>query len=197
MPQDRRKNIALTGFMAVGKSTVGRRLARRLKRPFVDLDHAIEAKEGISVEEIFSRKGETHFRRVEKATLKEILRGDEQVIATGGGAIMDEGNLRLLRDRSLLIHLTASPQSLLRRSGPNSSRPLLKGSHRLERIEDLLAQRDGAYRQAHISIDTSALSVNKVVEKIIEEMRLQQGEGANPGARIQKPEAGKTDNSEC
>ncbi len=168
--QNNQKNIALTGFMAVGKSVVGRKLAQKLKRPFVDLDRVIEAREGIPVEEIFNRKGEAHFRKVEKETLEEILGRNEQVIATGGGAIMEEGNLRLLRERSLLICLMASPQSLLRRSGPHTRRPLLRGANKLKRIEELLTQREALYRQAHISIDTSSLSVNKVVERIMKEI---------------------------
>ena len=79
LPQSSKKNIALTGFMAVGKSVVGRRLARRLKRPFVDLDQAIERTEGMRVEEIFNRKGEAYFRKAEKQTLREILRQGGQV----------------------------------------------------------------------------------------------------------------------
>ena len=167
LPQSRNKNIAITGFMAVGKSVVGRRLAQRLKRPFVDLDHAIEDREGVRVEEIFRLKGEAYFRKVEKETLKEILSRDGQVIATGGGAVTDEENLQLLKGRSVLVYLTASPERLLQRSGPDPHRPLLKGANRLKRIEELLGQRERVYREAHISIDTEHVPVAKVVDEII------------------------------
>ncbi|MGH7828975.1 MAG: shikimate kinase [Candidatus Binatia bacterium] len=161
------KNIALIGFMAVGKSVVGQRLARRLKRPFVDLDRAIETKEGMKVAEIFARRGEAYFRRVERETAQEILGRDRQVIAAGGGAVVDEENLSLFKQRSLLICLTAPPEILLRRVGRRNERPLLEGKDKKKRIEELLKQREKSYAQAHVSIDTSSLSVDEVVEKII------------------------------
>ena len=166
------KNIALTGFMAVGKSVVGQRLARRLQWGFVDLDQAIEAREEMKVHEIFDHRGEDYFRKVEKEMVREVLRQNEQVIAIGGGAIMDEENRRLLKKRSLLICLTAPPETLLRRSGAGKERPLLRGNDRQRRIKELLRQREKAYAQAHISIDTAKLSVDEVVEKIMEVLRM-------------------------
>lgn len=165
--QSSQKNIVLTGFMAVGKSAVGRKLALKLKLPFVDLDQAIEAREEVRVKEIFECKGEAYFRKVEKENLKEILSRDGQVIATGGGAVMDSENLHLLKQRSVLIYLIALPETLLRRLRSENQRPLLKADDRLVRVEDLLAQREKVYRQAHISIDTEHLSVDEVVERII------------------------------
>ncbi len=159
--------------MAVGKSVVGRRLARRLKRRFVDLDQAIEKTEGMKVQEIFNRRGEAYFRKMEKQTLKEILGKNGQVIAAGGGAVMDEENLRLLKQRSLLVCLTAPSETLLRRSGTGKGRPLLKGDDQQRRIEELLRQREKSYAQAHVSIDTSDLSVDEVVEEILKVMQEQ------------------------
>ena len=167
LPQSTKKTIALTGFMAVGKSVVGRRLARRLKRRFVDLDQTIEATEEMKIHEIFNRKGEAYFRKAEKRKLREILCQGGQVIATGGGAIMDEENLRLLKQRSWLICLTASPEVLLQRSGTRKERPLLEGDDRERRIKGLLGRREKSYAQAHVSIDTSYLSVDEAVEEII------------------------------
>jgi shikimate kinase len=166
--QTSQKNIVLIGFMAVGKSVVGQKLAQNLKRPFVDLDQAIEDREGVEVKEIFARKGEAYFRKLEKETMKEVLSRDGQVIATGGGAVMDTENLRLLKQRSLLISLTASPNTLLRRSGSGNQRPLLKEDDKLGRIGELLTQREVVYRQAHFTIDTDQLSVDEVVERIME-----------------------------
>lgn len=168
LPGSAKKNIALTGFMAVGKSVVGQRLARRLKRPFVDLDRAIEEVEGMKVKDIFDCKGETHFRAAEKRLLKEVLSRDGQVIATGGGAVVDEENLALLKERSLLVWLTAPSETLLERSGGGKGRPLIRGNDKKKRIEGLLRQRELSYAQAHVQIDTSRLTAVEVVEKILE-----------------------------
>jgi shikimate kinase len=162
------RNIALTGFMAVGKSAVGRTLARKLGRRFVDLDKIIEKREGMKVKDIFSRKGESYFRRAEKQALAEVLFQGEQVIATGGGVVIDEENIRLLREKSFLVCLTAASEVLLRRAEKSRQRPLLEGGDRSQRIGELLAQREKNYAQAHIAVDTSDLTVEQVVEKIIE-----------------------------
>jgi len=162
------RNIALTGFMAVGKSAVGRTLARKLGRRFVDLDKIIEKSEGMKIKDIFSRKGESYFRRAEKQALAEVLFQGEQVIATGGGVVIDEENIRLLREKSFLVCLTAAPEVLLRRAEKSGQRPLLEGGDRSQRIGELLAQREKNYAQAHVAVDTSDLTVEQVVERIIE-----------------------------
>jgi shikimate kinase len=171
LPPDTPKNIALTGFMAVGKSVVGQRLAERLQLPFVDLDRVIEEREGMSIREIFARKGEPYFRNLEKLVLKEVMQRDGQVIATGGGAVLDEENLLLLKERSRLICLTAQVDKLLQRSGIGRERPLLRGDDRRERIEALLRQREKSYHQADIRIDTTRLSVDEVVEQILSNLQ--------------------------
>ena len=154
--------------MAVGKSAVGRTLARKLGRRFVDLDKIIEKGEGMRVKDIFSRKGESYFRQAEKQALAEVLVQGEQVIATGGGVVIDEENLRLLREKSFLVCLTAASDVLLRRAEKSRQRPLLEGGDRAQQIGELLAQREKNYAQAHVTVDTSDLTVEQVVEKIIE-----------------------------
>jgi shikimate kinase len=161
------KNIALIGFMAVGKSAIGRSLATKLRRRFVDLDRVVERIEGSKVREIFERRGEAYFRQLEKRTLEEVLQAENQVIATGGGVILDDENLKLLREKALLIGLSAEVDVLLARAGVDIKRPLLQGDNRRERVEDLLRQRAPRYAQAHIMIDTSHLTVDQVVKKII------------------------------
>jgi shikimate kinase len=161
------QNIALIGFMAVGKSAVGRSLAKKLRLRFVDLDQVIEKTAGMKISEIFVQKGEPYFRQLEKKTLAKVLQGEQQVIATGGGVIMDDDSLMLLRDRALLIGLTASVDVLLTRAGSSSKRPLLKEANRKEQVEELLTQRQNRYAQAHVTIDTSELTVAQVVEKIV------------------------------
>jgi shikimate kinase len=168
LPKSPIQNIALIGFMAVGKSAVGRNLAKRLRRRFIDLDRLIEKAEGMKVREIFAQKGEPYFRQVEKQALREVLRQTSQVIATGGGIVMDDENLTLLREQTLLIGLTASTEALLGRVGKNAKRPLLKGGDLRERMEELLKQRENRYAQAHMTFDTSELSIDQVVEKILQ-----------------------------
>jgi shikimate kinase len=161
------QNIAVVGFMATGKSAVGRNLARKLRRRFVDLDAIIEKAEGRKVREIFAQEGENYFRQLEKKTLHEVLSEQGQVIATGGGIVLDDDNLNLLRERALLIGLTASTEVLVARVGKNSKRPLLKGADVRARIEELLQQRQSRYAQADVIIDTSGLTIDQVVERIV------------------------------
>jgi shikimate kinase len=174
-----RQNIALIGFMAVGKSAVGRNLAKRLHRRFVDLDRAIEKAAGMKVREIFASKGELHFRQLEKQTLAALLERDGQVIATGGGVILDDENLATLREKTLLIGLTASIDTLLARTGNGSKRPLLKGGNRRERIADLMGQREDRYAQAHFTVDTSALTLENVVDQIVAKLNAENDPHAN------------------
>ena len=182
-------NIALTGFMAAGKTVVGRRLARALDWSFVDLDAVIEAKEGRAVRDIFSGRysgeanavirdvlaegvlgGEHHFRELEKAALASVLEVSGQVIALGGGAVVDPDNLRLLKQRSLLIWLRVSPETVLNRVGQTEDRPLLQGPDRLKRIQELSAQRESIYAQADVTVDTDELTVDQAVQQIQEQL---------------------------
>jgi shikimate kinase len=153
--------------MAVGKSAVGRKLARRLNRRFVDLDRAIEKCEGLKVREIFETKGEPYFRQLEKQALAHVLQEDGQVIATGGGAVLQEDNLRLLQDRSLIVCLMADVNAIVRRAGSGKQRPLLMTTDKAQRINELLKQRKEYYANAHIEINTSDLTVDEVVGKIL------------------------------
>jgi shikimate kinase len=180
LPEAQQRNIALIGFMAVGKSAVGRNLAKRLQRRFVDLDRLIEKAEGKKVREIFAAKGEAYFRQLEKQTLAEILQKTGQVIATGGGIIMDDESLDLLRDETTLIGLTASIDTLLSRARNGSKRPLLKGADRRQRVEELMRQRENRYARAHFSVDTDHLTMAQVVDKIIDRLNAKNDQHANP-----------------
>ena len=154
--------------MAVGKSAVGRNLAKRLRRRFVDLDRLIEKTEGMKVREIFEQKGEAYFRQIEKQTLAHVLQQDGQILATGGGVVLDDDNLALLKEKTVLIGLSASTDAILNRVGNSTTRPLLKGADRRERIEGLIHSRQARYAQAHFTIDTGALTLAQVVDKIVE-----------------------------
>jgi shikimate kinase len=104
---------------------------------------------------------------LEKQVLGEILRREGQIIATGGGIVLDEENLSLLKEKAFLVSLTAGIDTLLKRAGNHAKRPLLKGMHRKERIESLLRQREKYYAQAHAAIDTTDLTIEQVIEKIV------------------------------
>jgi len=153
--------------MAVGKSAVGRKLARRLKKSFVDLDRFIEKIEGKKIRAIFEEKGEPHFRKLEKEALCEVLRENGQVIATGGGVVTDEENLQLLQDRTLLIWLRANVETVLRRVGSGRERPLMKAADKAKRIQQLMDEREKFYAEAHIQVETSGLTMEEVVDRII------------------------------
>jgi len=156
--------------MAAGKTVVGRRLARSLNWSFVDLDDVIEAAEGCAVRDIFASRGEPYFREREKAALARVLEGSAQVIALGGGAVVDGDSRRLLKQHSLLVWLRVSPRTVLGRVGMTDDRPLLRGPDRLQRIEELSAQREAIYAEAGVTVDTDELTVDQVVRRIEEQL---------------------------
>ncbi|GEM_PF-428484 len=159
-------NIILTGFMGTGKTIVGRLLAKRLKRRFVDVDTLIETRQGRSVARIFSESGESSFRRLERAVIAEVTRQPNLVIATGGGAVLDPRNLRALKRSGLVICLSASVRTLLQRLARTSARPLLASADRRRRIITLLRQRRPAYAHADVTVDTTQRSVADVARLI-------------------------------
>jgi len=162
--------VILTGFMATGKSEVGRRLARRLGRPFVDLDELVEAAAGKTVAAIFAAEGESRFRQLERGAVEEACRVPDAVIATGGGTLLDPENRRRLATAGPIVCLSASPEEILRRIGDPAVRPLLAdpngGSDRLARIQALLAERAPVYALATHAVDTAGLDVDGVVERV-------------------------------
>ena len=165
-------NIILTGFMGTGKSTVGKRLAKRLSWTFVDVDRLIETSAKMPVARIFAERGEAVFRRLERRAIGRVIRAHEQVIATGGGAFVDAQSRAKLRVSGPVICLTARPQVILARVGRRlDARPLLVGHPSpLGRIRALLAQRAAAYAHADLTIDTSSLSVDEAVERVWEKL---------------------------
>ena len=161
-------NITLTGFMGTGKTAVGKRLAKRLGWKFVDVDQLIEASAHMPIAKIFTERGEGVFRRLERRHINHIVHGCHQVIATGGGAFVDSQSRARLRATGPVICLSARPQSILARVGRRiETRPLLSGgASPLSRVRALLNQRASAYAQADLTIDTSDLSVEEVVERL-------------------------------
>ncbi len=158
--------VILTGFMGTGKTAVGKKLAGKLHYRFLDTDLLLEKEKGKPVSKIFEEEGEPAFRKYEKAVLQKALTEEKVVIATGGGTIVDPENLKLMKEKGVLITLAADPEVILQRIGHSSKRPLLQADDKMARIQELLEQRQGFYQQAHHAIDTSQKSVEEIVEEI-------------------------------
>ncbi len=160
-------NIVLTGFMGTGKTAVGRELARLSGMRFIDIDQEIEREEGMSITEIFSQKGEAYFRDLETAAIRKFSDLDGIVLSTGGGAVLREENLSLLRRQGRIFCLTAHPETILARTGHSEERPLLAGEDRYERIRGLLAARQSRYETAGTMIDTENRTPLQIAEAIL------------------------------
>lgn len=165
------KNIVLTGFMGTGKSSVGRRLARKLGLRFVDTDDLITDQAGISIREIFEGYGEDKFREVERQVVRRVSDEKGLVIATGGGVVLNRENMEDLRKNGIIICLTASPEKIMERTGGKDSRPLLNAEERENKVREMLEYRRPFYADADISIDTSAMDQQKVTAMILKHIR--------------------------
>lgn len=164
-------NLVLIGFMGAGKSVVGKQLARRLGRPFVDTDQVVEQRAGRPIPAIFEAEGEAGFRALERAVVAEVAGRRGQVIATGGGAVTDPANLAALRSSGLIVYLAARPETLAVRVA-GSDRPLLAGAaDPAARIREILERREAAYRAADVVIETDSLAVPAVVGAVLRAAR--------------------------
>jgi len=159
--------LVLVGLMGVGKSTVGKRLATRLKLPFVDADHEIERAAGHSIEEIFARFGEPAFRDGERRVIARLIDGRRKVIATGGGAFMQPETRDLILQRATAIWLDADLDVLAERVGRRDGRPLLKNRNPREVLGELAAVRNPVYALAPIHIRSQPLPHEATVDTIV------------------------------
>ena len=168
-----KSNIALIGFMGAGKTAVGKALAEKLGKKFVEMDSLIEQKAGKSIPEIFQQDGEVAFRELEIEVTKEVAKKNNAVIACGGGLVLNKINIDRLRESSTIVYLTASPRVILKRvSGEEGQRPLLEVDNPTLTISELLRFRKPFYdRAADIKVNTSKLDINAVAEQIIEKLR--------------------------
>ena len=163
-----RPNLVITGFMATGKTRVGRMMAKRLGRPFLDMDAEIETRAGKSIPRIFAEDGESAFRQAEATLCREVSNQQGWVVATGGGALLDADSRAAVLGSSTVVCLTCEPNEILARlkEGDEPSRPLLDVADPAAEIERLLAQRRPAYAAIPWQVDTTRLSVARVVEKV-------------------------------
>ena len=161
-------NIFLIGLMGSGKTTVGRALAKKLNKRFIDSDHEIEARTGASIALIFEIEGEDSFRQREAEVIRDLATQDDIVLATGGGAVLHAGSRALLASRGTVVYLRASVSSILQRTSHDKSRPLLQTADPRRRIEDLSRQREPLYAAlADIVIDTGRPNVQFLVQSIM------------------------------
>lgn len=159
-------NLILVGFMGAGKSSVGRLLARRLGRCFVETDDMIAGREGCAVPEIFARHGEAHFRAAEEETLRLLALKQGEVIATGGGMPCREGRMEALAALGTVIWLAGDFDTLYERARRAGERPMLAARSR-DQAEALYRAREPFYRQADLTVDTAGLGPDQVVAQIL------------------------------
>jgi shikimate kinase len=161
------KPIVLIGFMATGKSTVGRLLATRYGLRFIDLDEAIESTAAMTIPDIFRLEGEASFRQRERAALLETLSAQDTVIATGGGAACQPGNLQAMLASGTVVALGVSAEEAIRRTADSSGRPLLDGQgDRLVKARELLESREPYYNQAHLRVETDGKEPTRIAFEV-------------------------------
>ncbi len=166
------RSIVLVGLMGAGKSTVGRRLARRLGLPFVDSDIAIEEASGSPTAELFERYGESDFRDGERRLVARLVEGGVRVIATGGGAFNDPRTREILNQRAITVWLDAPVDVLAERTSRRNNRPLLKKGNPAEILARLADERRSFYAEARIHVRSNGAGAHSdVVEAIVEALR--------------------------
>jgi shikimate kinase len=160
-------NIVLMGFMGTGKTSVGRKLAAALYLRFVDMDQIIEERAGKPITRIFAEEGEPHFRSLERALVVELAAQSGQVIACGGGVVLNPDNIQDYSKTGLVVCLTATPELIFQRTARATHRPLLEQQDRLQRIMDLLEKRRALYASIPHQVDTAAQTPDQVAEEIL------------------------------
>ena len=169
-----RNNIFLVGMPGAGKTTVGRHLARRLQRRFIDADHEVEARTGVRIPVRFDIEGEQGFRDRESKVISELAQQTDQVVATGGGAVLRPENRAVLRQGGTVIYLNAAPRLLYERTRLDPNRPLLQVDDPLRKLEDLFNQRDPLYREvADIIVNSLGGSIAQLVKQVEKQLEKQ------------------------
>lgn len=160
------KNIVLLGFMGTGKTGVAKQLAHDLNLEFIEMDSIIESREGIKINEIFAKKGEPYFRKIESDVVNELSNKENLVISAGGGVVLDSSNIDNLRKNGILICLDAQPEEILRRVSRQKHRPLLNIENPLGKINELLKVRKPYYDKIHFHVETTKKNIKEVVSDI-------------------------------
>lgn len=166
-----KKSIVLVGLMGVGKTTVGRRLAKRLRLPFVDSDDEIETAAGLTVPEIFARLGEAQFRDGERRVIARLIHGPPQVIATGGGAFMHPETRAAILEHCVAIWLDGEIELVAERAARSGQRPLLDKADPVGSLRKLAAIRNPIYAEAHLRVVSDRRRHEETVEEIVTLLR--------------------------
>ncbi len=160
-------NIFFVGLMGAGKTTIGKLLAKKLKKTFYDTDHEIEKKLGVKVSVIFELEGEEGFRKRETQMINELTSKKDIILATGGGAVLSEENRLLLKERGKVIYLNAKPQQLAKRMAFDKDRPLLQQGNMLDTLNNLYKERHPLYLQvSSFVVDTGQQKTQTIINKI-------------------------------
>jgi shikimate kinase len=168
------KNIFLIGLMGAGKSTVGRMLAKRLGKTFIDSDLEIEKRCGVKIPTIFEMEGEDGFRKRESTVIKELTQLENIVLATGGGCVLSSDNRTCLHDNGFVIYLRANPHELWIRTRNDKGRPLLNNADPQKTFKNLFEIRDPLYASiAHQTVETGKPNVNQLTNKLVMQLELQ------------------------
>ncbi len=173
------KNIALVGFMGTGKSTVGQLVAGMLGFRFVDTDEMIEGMAGRKIADIFASEGETRFREYENQVVKKLETLNHTVISTGGGFVTNPENLASLKTHALVVCLWCSAETIFKRVGHQTHRPLLRVENPLERIRTLLEERAPAYRKADVLLNSEFRKAREVAMHVVHQFRSVAGQDSS------------------
>jgi shikimate kinase len=180
-PYNRRQpNLVLIGYRATGKTAVGLRLAEILGRPFVDMDQILVQEAGQPIADIVATSGWAEFRRLEKALVARFRSTQGQVLATGGGVVLDPENIAALKENGIIIWLVADPDTIQARLAQDlpqdANRPSLTGSDTIREVEEVLAARKPVYEAAaQITVDTAHREIAQVVEEVLAALRVKEG----------------------
>lgn len=162
------KNIVLVGCMGTGKTAVGKGIADVLERELINTDDLIEKKAGMTINDIFTKKGEPHFRKLEREVIKEVSQAEDAVIDAGGGVVINEENVNDLRKNGIIFCLNASAEDILERTKHYAHRPLLHVSDPITKIKDLLEKRREYYERADYQVETTGRNIAELSQEIIE-----------------------------
>ena len=164
-------SIYLIGFMGAGKSTVGAKLSEKLGATLIEMDQVIVEQHDMEISDIFDEYGENYFRRLETGLLQDLQGKKNLVVSTGGGVVLRDENIALMRENGYVVYLTAKPEIIYERVKDKKERPLLNENMSVEYIEEMLSDRKEYYRSAaHIKVSTNNKSIDEIVEEICERL---------------------------
>jgi shikimate kinase len=170
-----KRHVLLVGLPGAGKTTVGSLVARHLTAQFIDLDEMIEREQGATVREIFSRRGETAFRLLERQAAEKVMVGEPVILAPGGGWAAQPGAIDAAIPRCFIVYLRTAPDEAARRVGEGGGRPLLANTQPATRLRELLAAREEFYQRAEVSVDTDDRSPEQVALELVKLARSRAG----------------------